>query len=297
MALSWVTVSVDVDSSIGFVRPLMRHSGNRRPLRASDRREVSIVNSAAKVLVAVGLAAAAAGVGWYFLAERTPPPPPPAEAPKPPPGPAGPKYPVPESPASDKPLPKLGESDAERREALAPVIDLAAIDRFVNIEDFVRRVVATIDNLPREHYATRLNPLKPTPGTPRVTGRGDTLALDPANAKRYEPLVALMERVDTHALVGVYLRYYPLFQDAYRELGYPEGHFNDRLVEVIDHLLATPEVKGPIRLAAPHVLYEYADPDLEALSSGQKVLVRIGPDNAARVKDKLREIRQEIAGK
>jgi hypothetical protein len=250
--------------------------------------------------MAAALAVAALVAGFYYWwRSQTPPPIPPAsEAQRlpAPAAPAGPKYPVPDI-ARDQPLPKLNESDATMRDALGAVTGSVALDRFFNLEDIVRRIVATIDNLPRERFAQRLSPLKPVPGLPKVKGSGDTLELDPANAARYEPLVGLMERLDTHSIAQTYLRYYPLFQDAYRELGYPEGHFNDRLVEVIDHLLATPEPHGPIKLVVSHVLYEFADPDLEELSSGQKVLVRIGPANAAKVKAKLRDLRAEIAGK
>jgi hypothetical protein len=66
-------------------------------------------------------------------------------------------------------------------------------------------------------------------------------------------------------------------------------------VEVIDHLLATPEAPGPIRLAQPKVLYEFADPALEELSAGQKMMLRIGKGNRERIKAKLREIRAAIA--
>jgi hypothetical protein len=69
-------------------------------------------------------------------------------------------------------------------------------------------------------------------------------------------------------------------------------YFNDRVFEVIDHLLSTPDVTGPIALTQPKVLYEFADPQLQELSAGQKILVRMGPDNEARVKAKLREIRK-----
>ena len=78
-------------------------------------------------------------------------------------------------------------------------------------------------------------------------------------------------------------------------LGYPNAYFNDRAVAVIDELLTTPEPEQPIPLVRPHVLYEYADPELEALSAGQKLLLRMGPDHAARVKAVLAEIRQRIA--
>ena len=94
-----------------------------------------------------------------------------------------------------------------------------------------------------------------------------------------------------------YVRLYPLFQQAYVELGYPNGYFNDRLVSVIDHLLAAPEPRSPIRLTQPKVLYEFADPALEGLSAGHKILVRVGIDDEMRLKAKLREIRKALAAR
>jgi hypothetical protein len=104
----------------------------------------------------------------------------------------------------------------------------------------------------------------------------------------------IVEAVDAKQLVALYVRFYPLFQQAYRDLGYPKGYFNDRLVEVIDHLLAAPEVTGPLRLVQPKVMYKFADPELEALSAGQKILIRVGSENATQLKAKLRAIRGEL---
>ncbi len=86
-----------------------------------------------------------------------------------------------------------------------------------------------------------------------------------------------------------------MFQKAYVELGYPNDYFNDRLVAVIDHLLTTPVVQEPISLVRPHVLYEFADMDLESLSSGQKLLIRMGDEHATRIKATLSELRLLIA--
>jgi hypothetical protein len=82
-----------------------------------------------------------------------------------------------------------------------------------------------------------------------------------------------------------------LFQHVYQDLGYPNGYFNDRLVQVIDSLLATPQPAGPIELTRPNVMYVYADPALEARPAGQKLLLRMGPENAAVIKAKLKELR------
>jgi hypothetical protein len=104
----------------------------------------------------------------------------------------------------------------------------------------------------------------------------------------------VVQASDPRTVAAVYFRLYPLFQQAYEDLGYPGMYFNDRLVQVIDDLLQTPDVRGPVRLVQPKVFYEYADPSLEKLSAGQKLLLRMGSANAAVVKGKLRELRAEI---
>ena len=191
-------------------------------------------------------------------------------------------------------LPALNESDAAVSEALAGLWDGGTLERFFNHKDFIRRIVATIDNLPRAKVALRLMPVKPVPGAFPVTGKGAGLVMTPGNSARYAPYVRLLEATDSKKIVAAYARFYPLFQQAYRELGYPQGYFNDRLVEVIDHLLAAPELQGPVRLVQPKVFYLYADPDLESRSAGQKTMMRMGAENAARVKTKLRELRAEL---
>ena len=126
-----------------------------------------------------------------------------------------------------------------------------------------------------------------------VDGRDgdDEFTLNSYNYDRYDVLVGLLADADLAALADVYRRFYPLFQSAYVDLGYPDGYFNDRLVEVIDHLLETPDISGPVSLTRPHVLYEFADPELESLSSGQKLLLRMGAEHRSRVKQALKEFR------
>lgn len=194
------------------------------------------------------------------------------------------------------PLPPLNESDKVVAQSLASVLGQRAVSDLLNTNGFVRRVVATIDNLPRKRAAPHLWPTNPPGGRFATKGGDDSVYLSPDNYRRYAPFARLIESADTGKLVALYVDLYPLFQQAYVELGYPKGYFNDRLVEVIDHLLATPEMKEPIKLAKPWVMYEFADPDLEARSAGQKMLMRMGGENAAKVKAKLREIRQQVTG-
>jgi hypothetical protein len=125
-------------------------------------------------------------------------------------------------------------------------------------------------------------------------GKDEDLVLAPENAARYLPWVGLIERLDARRVVAIYVHFYPLFQQAYVELGYPDGYFNDRLVQVVDHLLETPALQGPVKLVVRHVLPEFADSALESESAGRKILFRMGAANAAIVKAKLLEIRHQL---
>ena len=258
-------------------------------------------STGSRVILLLGLALLAAGVGWYLWSTFFAPKPAPvvAEAPAPPPLPAAPAEPAIQHPidtaAITEPLPALAESDPPLAEGLAAAIDRDALARYLISQDLVRRVVATVDNLPRKTYAQRLSPLKPAPGKFTVAGTDAQMAISPQNAARYAPLVRAFEAVNSEKLVALYVRFYPLFQEAYREQGYPNAYFNDRLVQVLDMLIATREAPGQLAILQPKVLYEFADPALEALPSGQKILLRMGPENAARVKAKLREIRALVA--
>jgi hypothetical protein len=196
------------------------------------------------------------------------------------------RYPVPvaEEQAS-KPLPTLENSDPMMRESVSALVGRKAFEAMVRPTQLIRNIVATVDNLPRETAPRRVMPLEPVPGR---------FAPDAANASRYVPYVRVLESLDSKALVQRYVDSYPLFQQAYAELGYPNRNFNDRLIEAIDDMLAAPELAS-LDLVQPKVLYEYADEDLQGRSAGQKIMMRIGADNARRVKAKLREIRGALA--
>jgi hypothetical protein len=248
------------------------------------------------IAAAVAVVGVSVGAVLYFSRGHGSPVQKPAVAVAPPPvAPAEPpiKHPLP-SADQDVALPPLDESAAPLQGALEDLVGKQAVEQYLVPDDLIRHIVVTIDNLPNEKVAERLRPLKPMPGAFAVRGSEDARVLDPANYARYEPLVRLLRSMDTQRLVAIYTRYYPLFQQAYENLGHPPQYFNDRLVEVIDHLLSAPEPQGPIALTQPGVQYEYADAALESLSAGQKVLIRMGRENAAAVKGKLRELRQQL---
>jgi len=117
---------------------------------------------------------------------------------------------------------------------------------------------------------------------------------------------ALATAVDLDQVVAIYRELYPLFQQAYTELGHPGHHFNDRQVDVLDHLIATPmpdgplgvtlvEVKGPVPSTRPWVRYEFTVPALVRLSAGQKKLLRSGAENQRQLQSVLVAVRSRLA--
>jgi hypothetical protein len=212
------------------------------------------------------------------------------------PEPTGPLHPVEPVPAPDtgeiEKLPPLDDSDVSFLTALVDTLGTGVENLMVN-EALVDRFVATVDSLPRKQVSEKIRPVgRLTPQfSAAATADDASFVLGSDNFKRYDALVDLLANADVDAVVALYRRYYPLFQESYERLGYPHDYFNDRMVEVIDHLLLTPEPQEPVQLVRPHVLFEFADPELEALSSGQKLLLRIGNEHSSRVKHVLEALR------
>jgi Protein of unknown function (DUF3014) len=241
-----------------------------------------------------------AATGVYYLRSRNQPLP---AAPSPPAAVAptasepGIAHPLPEgagNAASAAPLPELADSDAPLHDALAQISSADAVKDFLVPQDLIRKIVVTVDNLPRQKVAVDKRPANPAGGSFLANGDELHATLDQHNFDRYKPMVAVINQLDAKQLGALYIHYYPLFQQSYQNLGYPNGYFNDRLVEVIDNLLATPEPKGPIELVRPNVMYIYADPALESRPAGQKLLIRMGPENANAIKAKLIQLRAII---
>ncbi|HXD05683.1 MAG TPA: DUF3014 domain-containing protein [Burkholderiaceae bacterium] len=188
--------------------------------------------------------------------------------------------------------------------ALAELFGRKAVDSLLQTDNFTNKFVATVDNLGRARAPTMMWPANRTPGRFSVEQGPSGAVIGAANAARYAPFVQMIEKMDSARAVDLYVRMYPQFQQAYEQLGL-RGYFNDRLVAVIDQLLATPdaeaaqqvqlpEVKGPVPSVQPWVRYEFVDPKLESLTSGQKIMLRMGPANEAKLKAKLSELRGEI---
>jgi hypothetical protein len=193
-------------------------------------------------------------------------------------------------PAAPLELPALGESDTAVRELAASLSPRAAFRRWLESADLVRRFVATVENVadgenPRGHL-----PFLAPEGGFRASGGGASTHIDPASYARYDVFALTVQSLDAAAAVGLYRGLKPLIEDACRELGHPDGGFDETLGRAIGKLLAVPVVQGPVRLTRLSAAYGFADPRLQSLEPAQKQLLRTGPENTKRVQDKLREL-------
>jgi hypothetical protein len=214
------------------------------------------------------------------------------------------RYPLPQlAGRAHHALPSLDDADTFVKNALVDLLGRKAVLSFLRLDGVVRRFVATVDNLGTDNAPAPMWPVNQTAGALVVESREGDTVISPKNADRYAGFVSLAEDVDTGQAARLYVRLYPLLQLAYEDLGYPGKYFNDRVVEVIDNLLATPAVDEPIKVKRVAIdgavvgsggLYLFDDPTLESRSAGQKVLLRLGHENAAKLKVKLTDFRRRI---
>lgn len=199
-----------------------------------------------------------------------------------------------DTPETEIELPDVASSDAFATNALAALLNNKTLMRMFNTDQLIYNIVVTVDNLPRKHVSMRVMPIKKLSGEFITMTRDNQTYINPKNNARYTQYVAFAEAVGAQEMVNLYLQLYPLFQAEYEALGYPDQYFNDRLTKVIDHLLATPDIPPPVALTQPKHYYLYGDQALESRSIGQRMLMRIGNENANIVKVKLNAIKQEL---
>ena len=185
--------------------------------------------------------------------------------------------------------------EAAVNKELAKNWPLAQLRKYFNLQEQARRLVITVDNLPREHVPSQLRVTRGVPELLRVKKEGETITLDPSNYERYDRIIGYVEKMDARKIGRLYAKFYPLLQRTYEETGFPEERFHDRVLAALDDMMDAPRPTGPIRLVQPKVLYRFEDDHLENLSAGQKIMIRVGPDNAARLRKMLARVRAAIA--
>lgn len=202
-------------------------------------------------------------------------------------------------------LPTLDNSDSvahsQIEELLSSSFASGLDSSLVMSDEFIRKLVLTIDNLSRgeisnkypaarirvEPFDQSVTALKPHQDPPRYTMGQDIF-------KRYDRAVNIFSAVDKAALASLYQWIQPLLQQSYDELGNAKMSFDTVAIKAIDQLLSAPNIEGDIELKRPSVMFQYADPALEKSSASDKLMFRLGPDNRSKFKAALRELKAEL---
>jgi len=220
---------------------------------------------------------------WKFVGSEPAPVAPPVVAPAPAPPPAEPLE------QEEVDLPALAESDLWLKDVIGQLSEHPQLVTWLLNEDLVRRLVATVDNLaegvsPRPHVRF----LQPSGGFSTAES-GETLTVSSASFKRYDGLTEVLTSLHVDGTAQVYRNVKPLLDEAYRELGYPDGDFDVVAAQVVRVLLDTPIVPDA-EIERFATSYKYADSRLEELSDAQKHFMRFGPDNLVRLQNHVRQI-------
>lgn len=202
------------------------------------------------------------------------------------------------TPEPQPPLPDLADSDAIILDTIAGQLGNGFVQQWIKPEFVIPRSVATIHSLDGSAPALKTRPLQSLDTEPHTAEIEDQEALlwTESNAERYDALIDALESTPPERAAALYGRYYSLFQQAWEELGEAEPYFNDRVIGVIDHLLATPDVALPFEVVPHEGRLHFADESLEEQSWGRKLLIRMGPDQAERVRTWLSTFREAATG-
>lgn len=197
---------------------------------------------------------------------------------------------LPAEPGEQIELPPLDESDALVRTLVARLSSHPQVAAWLTTDSLIRNMTVVVTNIANGQTPSKhLRVVRPI-GAFAVRQSDGEIWLDPASYRRYDGLAGAVEEVDGRGVARFYATVKPRIDEAYRELGAPDGDFDRTLERAIVMLLRTPIVEGDVRLRADSVSYTFADPALEGLSKAQRQFLRMGPRNMRIVKAKLREI-------
>lgn len=185
---------------------------------------------------------------------------------------------------------ELKNSDDKVRELLQGCSSHPVFTRWLENQDLIRRFVAVINNIANgDSPAAHLEFMIPLEKFLVIEKKG-RLTINPESYRRYDLAGAVFSTLDSKRLVDLYRQLYPVIEEAFKELGFPEKNFDDILIQALKALLKVPIVEGDILLEEKVTSYAFKDPRLEKLNNGQKHLLRMGPGNVKKIHRKLKEL-------
>ncbi len=193
-------------------------------------------------------------------------------------------------PTASPELPSLNSSDRFVISRITALANGAQLVRYLAADQLVRKFVILVENISRGGFPQTGLPYKPMQTEMQVSNIDENLfVMDDAAHARFDQVISTFMAVDTETALTLYRLLSPLFQQAFAEIGFRDENFDDTLRKAINVVVNSEQVPGPYQLVKPSVMYLYADSNIENLQEVHKQLIRIGPDNASKLKGKLIE--------
>ncbi|MBL6906928.1 MAG: DUF3014 domain-containing protein [Luminiphilus sp.] len=191
------------------------------------------------------------------------------------------------------PAPVVSEETGDQyaRESIDAVNGGKALAQFVAGDYVVERAVAIIDALRRGEVPYKLLPVGKPSTTFPISDNGLRVTLDTAGFSRYDGFAQWVGGLNTPALVSLLNDYEMIATQALTRMGVTDFDIRSALLAATTQILSTPQVSVDAELMRREANWVYMDPELEALSSLQKQVLRMGPENADIVQQKARDIR------
>lgn len=186
-------------------------------------------------------------------------------------------------------LPELDATDALVRELVRALSSHPTVASWLATDGLIRNFAVVVENISNgQAPSTHLQVLRPE-GTYPVLRDDESVIADTRGYARYAGIADAVDAIDPDGAAELYATLRPRIQEAYEDLGYQQS-FDVALERAIVLLLRTPVSDNLVLLESAGALWAYSDPSIEGLEPAQKQLLRMGPRNARRVQDKLREI-------
>ena len=190
----------------------------------------------------------------------------------------------------------LANSDQSLREMLDPAGASKQVTEILQADDLIQRSAGLLDGFSQGLIPRKVLPLTPPREKFNPLTIDGELYVDPASYQRFNSYTKGITAVNADLLVTAFHRYRPLLEQAYEELGYSAEDMDNALIRSLDYVLATPEAAAPIALTRKEAIFQFSDQELEQLPPLQKQLLRMGPENSARIKQWVKKLRQGLLG-
>ena len=203
-----------------------------------------------------------------------------------------PRPPPPPPAPVDEPLPRLEDSDDVVRDALGHIPLGTTGQQYLTPGNIIERSASVIYLMAQGDVPYKLLPVSRPKAAFPFSDDGTRVVTDPAGFERYNSLTQWLGSLDLESLLSSLEWFFPLFREAWSYYGEDPAAFDMAVVMTLDLVIATPKVDlAEARLVRREAVWIFEDPAIEGLAPIQKLVLRMGPENAKILKAKAAEVR------